>query len=86
MKQILLALVVCSFAATVNAQKAIPAGYTKVTVTLAKRNIVSGYPKDNIKKISAVIFIDSAGNKKWYDGNDINSIIIDTVNFIFIRG
>ncbi len=86
MKQILLALVVCSFVTTVNAQKAIPAGYTKAIVTLAKGDIVSGYAKDNIKKISAIVFMDSAGNKKVYDGNDITTITIDTANYICIRG
>lgn len=30
--------------------------------------------------------MDNAGNKKMYDGNDINTIRIDTVNVICIRG
>lgn len=86
MKQLLSAMVLSFFVASIHAQTNIPAGYAKATVTLNKGGIVNGYAKDNIKKISAIVFMDSAGNKKVYDGNDINTIRIDTVNFICIRG
>jgi hypothetical protein len=74
------------FSATMQAQNPVPAGFSKAIVELNKGTVLSGYAKDNIKKSSAIIFIDSAGNKKVYDGNDVSTLTIDTVHFICIRG
>jgi len=81
------ALACCISVATVNAQSSTPEGYTKATITLANGTAQSGYIKDNIKKSASVTFIDaSGGNKKVYEGSDINAVTIDAANFICIQG
>ena len=87
MKQIFYALVISFFAADANAQNAFPAGYTKATVTLYNGNVLQGYVKDNIKKLSSVTYVDDAGNnKKVYEGSDINALTLDSLHFICVRG
>jgi hypothetical protein len=87
MKQVLTAIVLLAFVVTVHAQNTIPTGYAKATIVLDNGNSLSGYVKDNIKKASAVVFVDETGNnKKQYEGSDIKTISIDTVHFICIRG
>lgn len=87
MKQVLTAIALLVFAATVHAQNTIPAGYTKATIVLNNGNSLTGYVKNNIKKASAVVFVDETGNnKKQYEGSDLKTISIDTVHFICIRG
>ena len=85
-KLTLLATAFLFFTATLNAQNAISAGFAKATIILGNGHTLSGYAKDNIKKASAIVFLDSAGNKKEYDGNNIHTITIDTLNFICIKG
>jgi hypothetical protein len=85
-KKLFTAFILLGFTTGMYAQSNIPAGYAKATATLAKGNTVTGYAKENIKKIAAVVFMDSTGNKKVYDGNDINTITIDTMHFICISG
>jgi hypothetical protein len=82
---ILYAALVFSFT-TVTAQTAAPAGFVKGSITLANGSNVTGFVKDNIKKSAAVVFIDDAGNKKTYEGSQINGITIDASNFICING
>jgi hypothetical protein len=87
MKKILSAIVLLAFIATVQAQNFIPAGFVKADLILDNGNSLSGYVKDNIKKASAVVFVDANGNnKKKYEGSDIKSISIDTLHFICIKG
>ena len=83
---ILFATLFCLFFVTANAQNAAPTGFLKAIVTLNKGSVLQGYAKDNIKKSSSLIFVDSTGSKKVYDGNDINLLTIDTIHFICIRG
>lgn len=72
---------------TAKAQNPIPSGYTKATITLTDGSVVSGYVKDNIKKSASVLFTDEAGgNKKIYEGSDINSLKTDAANFICVNG
>lgn len=74
-------------AAAVKAQTEIPAGYTRGSITLANGTVVTGYLKDNIKKMASVIYVDNAGaNKKTYEGSEINSVTIDAENFTCIKG
>jgi hypothetical protein len=87
MKQGLTTVFLIAFAAIAHAQNTIPAGYLKATIVLDNGNGFSGYVKDIIKKASAVIFVDEAGNnKKQYEGSEIKTISIDTLHFICIRG
>ena len=77
------AFTICS----TNAQTNAPEGYTRASITLANGTVQSGYIKDNIKKSAAIIFVDeTGGNKKTYEGGDINGLTIDAVNFICING
>jgi hypothetical protein len=87
MKQVLTAIVLLPFVVPVHAQNTIPAGYAKATIVLDNGNSLKGYVKDNIKKASAVVFIDEAGNnKKQYEGSDIKTMNVDALHFICIRG
>jgi hypothetical protein len=87
MKQIFYALAFSFCVATVNAQNAIPAGYTKASIALYNGNVLQGYVKDNIKKSSSVVYMDDAGdNKKVVEGSDINTLTIDSLHFVCIRG
>jgi hypothetical protein len=87
MKQGLTTVILLALAVITHAQNTIPAGYAKATIVLDNGNSISGYVKDNIKKISSVIFVDEAGsNKKQYEGSDIKTISIDTLHFICIKG
>jgi hypothetical protein len=81
-------LVVAAFTITViNAQTNAMEGYTKASITLANGSIQDGYIKDNIKKSASVVFTDeSGGNKKTYEGSDINALKTDAANFICING
>ncbi len=73
--------------ASVNAQNPIPEGYTKATITLANGTAQSGFIKDNIKKSASVIFTDeSGGNKKVFEGSDINGLTVDAVHYLCING
>jgi hypothetical protein len=49
-KAIFSAMVLCFFAASVMAQKPIPAGYTKATINLANGTVLQGYIKEHLKK------------------------------------
>ena len=80
------AAALCCFHMAVIAQNAVPAGFKKAMVTFSNGISMPGFGKDNIKKNSTVVFMDSTGNKKQYDGNAIKSITIDTVDFICIKG
>ncbi len=87
MRQFLSGIILTAFVTNLHAQHRLPGGYTKATMVLDNGTSLSGYVKNNIKKTSSVVFIDEAGNnKKQYEGSDINSITIDTVQFICIRG
>ncbi len=80
--------IVFSFCATLlQAQTAIPNGYTKATIVLANNTTLNGYIKDNIKRSAAVNFLDAdTKNKKTYDGNQINTITTDDARMICFNG
>lgn len=64
-----------------------PAGFVKGSVTLSNGSVVSGYIKESIKKNAAISFADATGsNKQQYDGSQINSAVVDTVNYLCIKG
>ena len=87
MKLLLSTMALFAFSATMHAQNNIPAGYAKAAIVLDNGNSLTGYVKDIMKKASAVVYMDEAGNnKKQYEGSDIKSISIDTLHFICIRG
>jgi len=87
MKKGFITLILLAFTAISHAQNTIPVGYAKASIVLANGTNLSGYVKDNIKKSSAVIFVDETGNnKKQYEGSDIKTISIDSLHFICIRG
>lgn len=87
MRLLLSAMALNAFSATMHSQNNIATGYAKAAIVLDNGNSLSGYVKDNIKKASAVVFMDETGNnKKQYEGSDIKSITIDTLHFICIRG
>ena len=69
------------------AQNEIPQGYTKGSLVLANGSTLSGYLKDNIRKDATVTFYNESDKKKKdYDGTDLNSVQIENVKFICIKG
>jgi hypothetical protein len=87
MKKGFSAIILLAFMVSLQAQNTIPVGFVKADLVLDNGNSLSGYVKENIKKASAVVFVDEAGNnKKQYEGSDIKTISIDTLHFICIRG
>ncbi len=69
------------------AQKAIPTGYVKATITLDNGDQLSGYVKDNIRKSSSVVYVNETGeSKKVYEGRDINKLAFDSAQFMCING
>jgi hypothetical protein len=69
------------------AQKAIPTGFVKATITLDNGDQLSGYVKDNIRKSSSVVYINETGEqKKVYEGRDINKLSFDSAQFMCING
>ena len=71
----------------VQAQKEIPAGFKKGAIMIADGSKLSGSIKDNIRKNASVTFIsDTDQKKKNYNGSDLNSVEIEGIKFICIRG
>jgi hypothetical protein len=78
-------LCLCIF--TSQAQKPIPAGFIKATITLDNGDLLAGYIKENIRKSSSVIYVNEAGeNKKTYAGRDINKLTIDSNQYVCVNG
>lgn len=70
-----------------NAQSDIPKGFKKGTITTFDGNSQSGYVKDNMRNNASVTFIPEAdGKKKNYAGADLNSLEMDGVKYICIKG
>lgn len=70
-----------------NAQSEIPKGFKKGSIVTANGNLRSGYVKDNIRNNASVTFIPGAdGKKKNYAGADLNSLEMDGVKYICIKG
>lgn len=63
-----------------------PAGFVKGSVTLSNGSIVTGYVKESIKKNAAISFTDAAGSKQQYEGSQINGAMVDTINYLCIKG
>ncbi len=69
------------------AQKPIPSGFVKATITLDNGEALSGFVNDNIKKSSSVVYVNEVGeNKKVYAGRDIVQLTVDTVPFLCVNG
>lgn len=83
-----LAITVLSLVITeANAQTEIPKGFANGTITLADGSGQKGFIKDNMRKGAAVIFMTDAGaKKKTYDGSGLNTVEIEGVKFICIKG
>ena len=78
---------ICMAAIAGHTQAQAPAGFVKGTVTLSTGKTVNGYVKESIKKNAAISFTDaSGGNKQEYDGSQLNSVQVDTVNYICFKG
>jgi hypothetical protein len=85
--KILAAIILSIAISQLNAQSEIPKGYKQGTVTLADNSSVSGYVKDNIRSNASVTLIsETGGNKKSYNGSDLNAAEIDGTKFICING
>jgi hypothetical protein len=70
-----------------NAQTEIPKGFKKGTIVLADNSSLSGYIKDNIRSNASVTLVnETGGNKKSYNGSDLNSAEIEGVKFLCISG
>jgi hypothetical protein len=70
-----------------HAQKPIPTGFVKATITLDNGDLLAGYIKDNIRKSSSVVYVNETGeNKKTYEGRDINKLAIDSAQFMCVNG
>ena len=70
-----------------NAQTEIPKGFKKGTIVLADNTSQSGYIKDNIRSNASVTLVnETGGDKKSYNGADLNSAEIDGTKFLCISG
>jgi hypothetical protein len=70
-----------------NAQSDIPNGFKKGSIVTADGSLQSGYVKDNMRKDASVSFIPALdGKKKNYAGADLNSLEMDGVKYICIKG
>ncbi len=78
-------LCMAAMANSANAQ--VPAGFVKGAVTLSNGSTLNGYVKESIKKNAAITFTDASGiNKQQYDGIQINGAVVDSVNYLCIKG
>ncbi len=78
-------LTICSL--PVKSQDVIPKGFVKGKVILADNSEIAGYIKDNIRSRAAIVLIPSTdGKKTFYDGDKLNSVIIDKAEYICIKG
>ena len=69
------------------AQTSATKGYEKGSVTLADNSIVYGVIKDDIRKNASVTIMNADGSdKRKYDGDKLNAVMIDTIRFICIKG
>ena len=81
-----ISLLIISFSAA-KAQTAVPAGFTKGSITLADGSVISGYVKDNIKKLASVVYVDNSGaNRKTYSASQINGATVEATGYICISG
>lgn len=79
------ALLALSFT-PVLAQNEAPTGFVNGSVTLADGSEVNGFIKANLKKSASVVFIDSKGTKKTYNGNQLNAASINGAGYICLNG
>ena len=63
-----------------------PAGFVKGAVTLSNGTVVTGYVKESIKKNASISFTDATSSKQQYEGSQINGALVDTVNYLCIKG
>lgn len=69
-----------------NAQPEKSRGFKKAILILADGSSLTGLVKDNIRKNASVVFTDSGGVKKNYDGSALLSVEIDAIRFVCING
>lgn len=71
----------------VQAQNTVPTGFTAGTITLADQSVQTGFIKEDFRKKASLSFIPQNGGKKTtYDGNQLNGIQLDTLQFICYKG
>ena len=78
--------VICMAAMANKTNAQAPEGFVQGSVTLSNGSVITGYVKEAIKKNAAISFADAKGNKQQYDGSQINGAMVDTVNYLCIRG
>ncbi len=84
---ILAVLLFSPFFFPANAQSDRPNGFKKGAIVPADGNTHSGYVKDNIRNNASVVFIPGPDQKKKnYAGSDLNSLEIEGVKYICIKG
>jgi hypothetical protein len=68
-----------------NAQTEAPKGFKKGSIVLADGTKQEGFIKDNIRKNASVVF-SANDTKKDYQGSDLNSVEIEGVKYISLKG
>jgi hypothetical protein len=70
-----------------HAQKEIPKGFSKGSITLPDNTIIAGYIKENIRGNASVLIITEAGGKKKnYNGSELIAADVDSSRFLCIKG
>ncbi len=65
----------------------VPEGFVKGAITLSNGSILNGYVKESIKKNAMVVFTNATGaDKQQYEGSQINGAMVDTINYMCIKG
>ena len=86
-KNVITSLLLCSMFSLSYAQTDITKGFVRGSIILFDSTPLKGYVKDEIKSSASIIFKDENGSKrKVYDGDQVNSVVIDMVNFICVKG
>ena len=64
-----------------------PKGFAKGSIVLADNSEITGFIKDDIHRKAAVVFVTDLGGKKTtYDGDKLNSLIIEETKYTCIHG
>lgn len=86
-KNVITSLLLCSLFSLSFAQTGIPKGFVNGSITLIDSTLMKGYIKDELKSNSSIIFIEeNTSKKKTFDWQQLNSVMIDTIQFVCIKG
>lgn len=72
--------------APVQAQNIVPSGFAAGSITLADQSVQTGYIKEDFRKKATLVFISQEGKKTTYDGNQLNGVQMDSLQFVCCKG